>query len=157
MMLKFHKNLSQLKYMQLMDVYSEDIAATANGRSIGLAEQDFYDYLHAFFGLSGAFVAVWELEGKYCSAVRIEPWRDGYLLSGLSTAPDCRRNGYGLALVRGVLEQLPAGSRVYSHIEKKNVPSIALHIQCGFARLQDSARMLDGSVLQDFYTFCYEK
>lgn len=160
MMVKIHKSLSELQYMQLMDVYSEDLSTgvkSGDWETISTAEQDFYGYLRVFFKTKGAFVAIWEEEGQYCSAVRIEPWQDGYLLSGLSTAPQHRRKGYGTALVRDVLNHLPQGSKLYSHIEKKNTASLALHRQCGFAQVQDFARMLDGSVLNHFYTYIYEK
>ena len=158
-MVKIHNSLSELKYMQLMEVYSEDFSTgvkSGDWESISAAEQDYYEYLRLFFKTKGAFVAIWEEEGQYCSAVRIEPWQDGYLLSGLTTAPGCRRKGYGSLLLRHVLAYLPTGSRVYSHIEKFNLASLALHSRCGFSKQKDYACMLDGSVLNNYYTYSYE-
>ena len=52
---------------------------------------------------------------------------------------------------------MPADARIYSHVEKNNLPSIALHEKCGFVRHLDYGRMLDGSVLHKYWTFLWGK
>ena len=80
----------------------------------------------------------------YRSALRLEPYQDGFLLEALETHPKHRRKGYAKKLISGVLERLPAGTRVYSHISKQNTPSIASHQACGFHTLVDYSVDTDG-------------
>ena len=48
------------------------------------------------------------------------------------------------------------GKNMYSHIDKKNIPSFELHKNCGFRLISDSARYIDGTVTQNSYTMCYD-
>ena len=116
-------------------------------------EEDFEEYIReVFFRAPGAICAVWEEEGKYRSALRLEPYRDGLLLTSLETAPDQRRKGYGEKLVQAAIAA--CGKPVYAHVYKGNHPSVALHEKCGFRRVLDYAVFLDGTVTQRAWTFC---
>lgn len=165
-MLLLVRSPSELKYSQLMEVYLEDNLETARRQyghlpeyeALACAEQDFYSYLtDVFLRTEKAFCAFWTPEGDYRAALRLEPYRDGFLLTGVSTAPPHRRKGYAGTLLRQVLERMPEGSKIYSHVEKSNAPSISLHEKCGFVPVLDHAHMLDGSVLHNFCTFLYGK
>lgn len=121
------------------------------------AEQDFYAGLSAFFADPDAFYAVWLCDGCYASALRIERYRDGYLMAGLETAPGMRRKGNAGKLINAVIDYLSSqGSlRLYSHVDKKNIASIGVHNACGFKRILEHAVFLDGSVLNTSCTFCF--
>ena len=108
-----------------------------------------------FFPTDGVVYAIWEAEGRYVSALRLEPYRDGLLLEALETAPDQRRKGYGRRLILSVLEQFP-GVKIYSHVHKRNLPSLAIHEKCGFRRISEQAVYIDGSVNSRACTLCYE-
>lgn len=153
-MLFLAKKLSDLSFSSLMEVYIEGNLEKASEEwgdlpqqfALQQAEQDFYLYLKDdFFQTNGACYAVWVQDGRYVSALRLEPYRDGWLLEALETHPDHRRNGYGKALVQAVIAQHP-GEKIYSHIHKGNLPSIRLHKTCGFEKVLDHAAYIDGSV-----------
>ena len=123
-----------------------------------MAEQSFYQYLKdIFFPADGAFYAIWEADGCYVSALRIEPYRDGLLLAGLETAPDHRQKGYALLLVQAVQKMLSEKGPVtiYSHVRKNNHPSRKLHEKSGFRMISDSAAYIDGSVSFRACTYRY--
>ncbi len=166
-MLKLITKLSELDTEQLMKVYFE--GNLENGRELfpeenpqtqrHLAEDRFIEYLREdFFQSPNAVYALWAPEGRYVSALRLEPYRDGLLLEALETAPDERRSGYALALTAAVLEHLRASGcrKVYSHVSKRNIPSLKLHEKCGFLRASDSAVYIDGTVTQNSFTLCYD-
>ncbi len=160
-MLVIHRDGSGLKYSPLMDVYSDDIKAAAEAEyprlpfheALFQAEQDFYAYMtRVFFQKEKAFCAVWE---NYHAALRMEPYEDGYLLTGLTTAPSARRKGYASMLLGQTLQTLPAGTKIYSHVDKSNAPSVAFHEKFGFQKELSYARMLNGELLHNFWTFSY--
>ena len=166
-MLYVAKQLCQLSFEQLMEVYREGnlengrILAPfdSQARQLQLAEQDFHSYLaETFFPVRGAMYAVWEVEGKYVSALRLEPYRDGLLLEALATAPQERRKGYASALIRAVEEKLctKAPLRLYAHVAKKNTPSLKTHASCGFLKISDSALYIDGSADSRCVTLLFE-
>lgn len=110
-----------------------------------LAEQAFCDYLHdVFFPTPGARYFVLIEGNRYVSALRLEPYEEGFLLEGLETAPDCRGRGYASQLVRAVQEHV--NRTIYSHVDKHNFPSQSVHQACGFRLLRDSAVLIDGTV-----------
>lgn len=161
-MLLLAKSLSQLSFDRLMQVYLE--GNRENGRSIApeepearqiaLAEQDFFGYLHdTFFAIPDSFYCIWEENGEYVSALRLEPYRDGWLLEALETAPEQRRRGYAVQLVQEALKQV-GETNVYSHVSKRNVASLKTHQRCGFQIIQDCACYLDGSVNFRAFTLC---
>ncbi len=165
-MLRVVTSFSKLNIGQLLKVYSESILAdaqeksTGNLESVGIlsAEQCVLSYLVEFFAQEDAFLALWVFDDSYVSAVRMEPYKDGYLLSGLETAPDARRCGYATALLQAVLRYMHVNmsGKVYSHVDKKNVASLAVHAACGFQRVAEHAVYLDGSVFTSSCTLCFD-
>lgn len=152
-MVKIVTKLTQLRYSDLMAVYEQSNRACAAQHYRALdandglirAEQELYAYLgEIFFDRTGAFMGIWEENGEYVSAVRMEPYLDGLLLNGLETAPEHRNKGYAQRLVAAVLQdvRLP----VYSHVHKENGPSLRVHRACGFKRICEQATYLDGTV-----------
>ena len=147
-MLKIFSSAVDLDIEQLLSVYEE----------WDLDRLEFLNYLFdEFFRQKDSFVAVWAPQGRYKAALRIEPYDDGVLLEALSTAPDARRKGYGYKLVTEVQKYLSnlQYSLIYSHIHKKNIPSMELHKKCGFQIFSDSASYIDGTVTQNSFTMCY--
>lgn len=164
-MLSVIRSLQELKFGQLMQVYDE--CNRENGgefypelpqnQQILQAEQDFYQYLReCFFRTEGAFYAVWEENGSYVCALRMEPYQDGMLLEALETAPEHRKRGYAASLISAVLK-LPEMPKVYAHVHKKNTASLRTHASCGFQRILEHALYIDGSVRSHSCTLCYEK
>ncbi len=166
-MLEIFTSLQDFSFEKLMRVYEQSNALSGTGRYADLsperqvqcAENDFYEYLHStFFRLTGSLYCVWVEDGQYLSALRLEPFSDGYLLQALETAPMHRRKGIASQLVQGVLDYLAAidPKTVYSHIHKRNKPSLLLHKKCGFRIVSDHAAFIDGTVSSDAYTLCFE-
>lgn len=123
------------------------------------AEADFLSYIRLdFFPRTGSLYALWEEDGTFVSAARIEPYRDGVLLSGLETAPDCRGQGFASRLLEGLLEALQERGipKIYSHVRKDNAPSLAVHKRRGFAVYKTAAVYLDGSADSKSYTLLLE-
>lgn len=169
MLIIAHK-LSNLDFSKLMQVYQE--GNIENGadryphlsavRQEAAAEQDFYQYLNeVFFLQEHSFYAVWENEGAYVSALRIEPYRDGFLLCALETAPGLRCRGYASLLIENVICYLSkqGDGVLYSHISKKNMASLAVHRKFGFSVTDAHAVYSDGSVSNHSYTLklCYKE
>ena len=160
-MLYIARSLRELDFSRLMAVYAEGNAENAEdlypemsaGERLLRAEQDFYQYLReGFFPVQNAYYALWVEDGEYVSALRIEPYKDGVLLEALETHPEKRRRGFAEKLVKAVL----AGERkVYSHVGKRNVPSLRVHEKCGFQRISERAVYIDGSVNGKCCTLCY--
>ena len=162
-MLIIAKKLSSLHFSKLMHVYRESNIENGSIHYPGLtaerqeaaAEQDFYQYLNeVFFRQKNSFYAIWELAGEYVAALRIEPYRDGFLLCALETAPNARNRGYATTLVKHVIQYLSefGDSVIYSHVSKHNDSSLAVHNKCGFSITDDCAVYSDGSVLSSSYT-----
>lgn len=160
--------MRDLQFGELMKVYRqgnlengrENWPYETSVRQLALAEQDFYDYLRqCFYTHPGAVYCVWQESGHYVSALRLEPWKDGLLLTGLETAPEQRRKGYAYHLIRSVQAHLAqqGAVRLYSHINKHNMASIAVHEKCGFKKVLDHAVYIDGSVDRKSSTYLYEK
>lgn len=163
-MLTIAKKMNELSFGQLMEVYVEGCLERGQElypeepepRQIALGEQEFYQYLHqVFFRTQGAVYAMWEVDGKYASALRLEPYRDGLLLEALETAPCQRRRGHAKNLILKVMERT-GGTIIYSHVSKSNLPSIKTHESCGFRKRLNYAVCADGSVMHHMYTYCFE-
>lgn len=161
-MLILAKSMGEISFSSLMEVYGESCREYGREfwpeeppeRQMAQAEQDFYDYLtDVFFKTDGAVYAIWQSEGRYVSALRLEPYRDGLLLEALETAPDRRRRGYARALMKSVLERY-ADIKIYSHVGKRNTPSLGIHEACGFRRILEYAVYIDGSVNDRCCTMC---
>lgn len=155
-----------IRFSELMDVYAEGNAENgaqnypkeSKYQQVLNAERDFYQYLNEiFFKQSGAIYALWEQEKHYVAALRLEPYRDGLLLSALETHPDARRRGYASALIRALIDHLRARGTgiLYSHVSMSNSASLALHKQCGFQISCNHAVFLDGSISSRYYTLAY--
>ncbi len=162
-MLHIAHSMAQLNFSKLMNVYIEGNRENAvdrypdlpEGQGILQAEQDFYQYLrYDFFSVFGAYYAVLQENGEYISALRIEPYKDGVLLTGLETSPKHRNKGYAEMLVRQALSK---EKKVYSHVGKQNAASLRVHEKCGFTRIWDRAVYIDGSVNSKCCTLCYER
>lgn len=164
-MLMIARRLSLLNFGQLMEVYAESVAE--NGaeeypnlpvtQQILTAQQDFYQYLNEiFFRQENSFYALWQVQGRYGAALRIEPYCDGYLLCALETAPVLRRKGHAVSLINSVVAYLKSQNSgvIYAHVSKENIPSLRTHQNCGFSVIADFARYADGSILQNSYTLC---
>lgn len=119
----------------------------------------FYRYLQeVFFRTPGARYCLWREGDQVVSALRLEPYQDGYLLNALQTHPDHRGKGYASQLMGFVvcLSEKP----VYSHIDSQNRASVAVHEKCGFQKIKDTAVLLDGTVTSRMGTYfhgCFSK
>ena len=162
-MLIVAKSLRDLRFSELMQVYEQSNLEAAGERkdlppmfALQLAEQDHRQYLQeVFFRTPGALCCVWEEGGRYVSALRLEPYRDGMLLAALETVPACRKQGYASLLIRAVQQHLGSG-KLYSHVNKRNTASLRTHESCGFRILSDYAVYLSGSVDYRCHTLLYE-
>lgn len=152
-MLKIAHCLEELDFGALMGVYVEGNRENGDDkwpeepedRRLQLAEQDFYNYLREdFFRQPGVKYAFWLENGVYISALRLEPYRDGQLLEALETAPDQRNRGCARRLIEEALRG--EKGKIYSHVSKRNAPSLAVHRACGFRQILDYAAYVDGSV-----------
>ena len=126
------------------------------GQQMVKAEQEFGDYLRKdFFFVRGAYYCIWVVNGVYLSALRLEPYMDGFLLCALETKLSARRKGHATALLKASLDEVDLP--VYSHIRKDNRASIAAHRACGFRLHHEGAQFLDGSVSSNSDTYIYIK
>lgn len=161
-MLKIIRSFNAMDFRLLADVYIQ--SSRERGmlnypdypvqQQLLLAEQDLYGDVKCFFDTEKSFYAVWEREGRYVSALRMERYKDGLLLEGLETAPDERGKGYAKMLVSAVLSEVSSQEKtvIYSHIDNKNTASMAVHLASGFEKLRDCAVYVDGSVSQNACT-----
>ena len=167
-MLKIVRSMSQLPFQQLMALYRESNLRSARENwseydpeyGLQMVERMCYEDLQqGLFSMPDACICLWLMEGEPVSCLRLEPWKDGILLTGLETAPGHRNQGHACELLQGVQAHLAQQGRVklYSHIHHKNAPSIRVHTKCGFRRISDCARLLDGSVASYTGTYLYEK
>ncbi len=166
-MLKIIDCLKELPFGQLMEVYIEGNLENGADKYPHLpanlqlleAEQDFYAYLEFFFRQEASFYALWYAEETLVSALRVEPYEDGRLISALETKPDRRNNGYAKALLSAVCRYLSSDGNlpVYSHIGMENLPSQKVHIACGFEEILPYSRYADGTVNDYCHTYCCHK
>jgi len=163
-MLIIATKLSDIRFSDLMEVYlegntqngSERYPAHSPQQQLLFAEQDFYQYLQeVFFRQKHAVYALWQAGSRYTAALRLEPYLEGLLISALETRPDDRHKGYATMLINAVIDYLAAdgGGILYSHVSKHNKASIVVHQKCGFEKILDHAVYLDGSVMNNCYTF----
>lgn len=141
-MLQIVSKASQLNFQQLSAVYAGS----------GISDS-FYRDIYDFFEGKDSIYALWVPDNVYASAVRVERYRDGFLISGLETVPSMRQRGYAKALLSEVLQHLEC-ERIYSHVERDNQASLAVHKFCGFEKIKDGAVFLDGSASSSYVTLC---
>ena len=162
-MLILAHSIRELRFGDLMEVYEDSNREKAGDWpnlppmfALQLAEQDHREYLQdVFFRTPGAVLALWEENGAYVSALRLEPYKDGLLLNALETVPMHRKKGYAARLIRAVQENM-GNVKIYSHVNKRNVPSLKTHEACGFRVISDCAVFLSGSVDYRSCTLLYE-
>lgn len=75
-----------------------------------------------FFGIAS--------RGRLAAVISTEDKDDDTLISRLCVAPDCARRGYGLRLVRHVLEMAPGPVLVST--ARANAPALGLYRKLGF-------------------------
>lgn len=166
-MLKIIHNFNNLNFTELMAVYFEGNQENGKCRycyepddvQLRKAEEDFYAYLvDVFFQQADSFYCVLEEQGRYIAALRLEPYREGYLLCALETLPEERNHGYASKLIRLVQQYLSQQGEgvVYSHVSKRNMASLTVHQKCGFRIIKDYAVYSDGSVLHSHHTLEYK-
>lgn len=166
-MLRIVDSMRRLPFRALMKIYGQTNAQVARrhygdvsfDRGLAMVEASFYEDLQCgFFSIPHARYCLWLEEETPVSALRMEPWRDGVLLTALETAPDRRNKGYASALLRAVQAYAAEQGiyKLYSHIYNRNVASIHLHEKCGFRRISDTAAYLDGSVDRKGATYLVE-
>ena len=154
-MLRIFHSMKIMSFSSLVDVYSESLFKTDSSLQRIQTEQDFYSYLkNVFFRDSASFYAVWDVQGQYISALRIEPYRDGVLLEALETAPDARGCGYATKLLAQTICYLSENGikYVYSHVDKNNIASLRVHEKCGFDVFSSTATFIDRSFSSSSYT-----
>ena len=166
-MLEIVCSLDKLPFGELMRVYEEGNQENGTERYPKLsrnlqlleAEQDFYAYLKCFFRQEDSFYALWRVNGALVSALRIEPYQDGWLLAALESRPDQRKCGYAKALISELLCYMEKTNRlpVYCHIGKSNVPSQKVHLSCGFREMLAYSVYADGRTNDCCSTYCYDK
>lgn len=162
-MLIVANSLRDLSIGQLMRLYESDHLARGRQqwpdepepRQLALAEEEAIDALRRFFWLPGTALYLWQVDGRYRSALQLEPYRDGMLLTALTTALADTGRGYASALLAAVLERQCCP--VYSHIDNHNRSSIHVHEKCGFVKISDTAILLDGSASAHMSTYRYKK
>lgn len=164
-MLLIFDQLRQLDFSLLMAVYEESNRENGaefyhnlpEGQQLLEVEQDFYNYLRTgFFTETADRYCIWQENGMYVSALRLQCYQDGLLLEALETHPQYRRQGYAKQLILAALETVECG-KVYVHISRRNRASIATHICCGFRKILDYGIYADGSVNHYTDTYLYEK
>lgn len=166
-MLEIINALDKLPFGELMSVYEEGNRENGAKRYPKLsanlqlleAEQDFYAYLKCFFRQENSFYVLWRQDGAIVSALRIEPYQDGWLLAALETKPDQRNKGYAKKLILQLLAYMENTNRLplYSHIGKHNLSSQKVHISCGFQEILPYSVYADGRVNDYCNTYCYNK
>lgn len=164
-MLRVFEKLGQLRFWELMEVYSESVSENGAEFYPNLsapeqnmqAQQDFCVFLQeGFFCKEGDVYCIWQENDRYVCALRLERYQDGLLLEALETRPEYRRKGYAEKLIRAVQRQY-GDRKIYSHISRNNLPSLRVHEKCGFEKILDHARYVDGSVNTHCGTFLYVK
>ncbi len=133
--------VSDLDLEKLACVYCDDRAWVHSA---------FCDNVYDYFSEHIGGYAVWHDGEQYVCALRFEPYRDGILISCLQTGEGYRRKGYAQKLILSVHSHF--GKPLYSHVEKKNMPSRNLHHKCGFEIISDTATLLDGTVTSRYET-----
>ena len=162
-LLQFLTSVKQVNMEELLDVYEESnmqfgkkvCPAGSSWEQTYIGEKNMREYVYEFLKIDGACLAIYTVGSIIASAARLEPYQDGYLLSGLETLPALRNNGYASALLMGILNQVAVP--IYSHIKRTNRSSISVHENAGFIIISDFAKLVDGTVSRSYFTLKYVK
>lgn len=159
-MLKLIRCMRDVDFAELLNIYrvSDEIYGCYECDEEGRfsAEHEFYQYLKdVFFQMPDALYAVWSVQRSAVSALRVEAYCDGLLVTALETAPESRRKGYATLLLSAILSEF-GSQKIYSHVHRNNAASMRVHEKCGFVRISDSATMIDGSFMPSYCTLCYD-
>lgn len=138
-MLAVFSRISDMDFDALLDVYSQSLDKN-NWQEVNT----FFDDLQLFFDNENVYLMQWVQENKVMAAMRLETYRDGYLITCLETDPNFRRKGCAYKLLNAVMTQFPGV--YYSHVDKRNKPSLLLHQKLGFEIYLNHAVYVDGSV-----------
>lgn len=158
-MIKIIRNIQDVDFLQLIPVYEESNLEYGRRHfpdesfwgQIRCAEDSFREDISRFLTEVKGTLALWIAEGHAVAALRMEQYYDGMLISCLETAPKARGNGFATMLINHVIQQYN-DRRIYVHIQKNNVISMKVHQKNGFAIVKDSARLVDGTVSNKYYT-----
>ena len=151
LLLRVFRGFSALDIRQIFKIYEESLTRNYSAKEPWESPEIlFLEDLRLFFGGKNNRLFLWEHAGEFVSALRLEPYQDGFLISCLETAPDQRRSGFALELMNAVvlLEKGP----FYAHVAKNNVPSRRFHEKVGFVKIADHAVFVDGSVYSSVMT-----
>lgn len=161
-MLRIIRSARELNFPELLCVYYESNLKCGkkicrNGteaEQLRYGEEAFRAAIVDFLRDEGTFLAVWDQDGATRSCLRMEIYEDGLLLTCLETAPERRGEGNAKELVKQVLAWLDKHKPcvVYSHVMKTNKASLRVHQKNGFERVADFARLLDGTVTNQYFT-----
>lgn len=152
-MLKIVRNSGELDVSRLKNVYDETIIAQK------LEYSEFIEGLYDFLRINDVAIFIRQLENEYVCALRLEPYRQGYLISWLETRKDFRNAGHAKALLRDVLSWCCENGKVpvYTHVLKSNLRSLNVFTGCDFEITGKPAVLLDGSVSSAYHTLIYKK
>lgn len=162
-MLKIIRNIRDVDFQQLIPVYEESnikygIRNCPHGsiwEQLRLGEEFLRRDITDFLANQEGILALWVADGCVKAALRLEPFYDGLLISCLETAPGARGKGVATRLISHVVEQY-CNQKVYAHIHKNNIVSMKAHQKNGFVVVNDSARLLDGTVTNAYNTLIRE-
>lgn len=165
-MIEIVDSIHKIKYHEMMQVYESSILESASRQygnysrpeGILLAEQDLYSYIQDFLMHDNGVYLILSDAGMYISALRLERFLDGFLIAGLETKPGSRNKGFARQLLEFAISLVEDNYHVplYAHILKTNQTSISVHEKCGFSRILNISTLLDGSVSDRLYTYCYK-
>lgn len=157
-MLKVVNSLEPWVFSELLHFLEENIQELPVFQAYDMHKtQAYYDELISFFQQDHGMLFLWEEQGTFVSACRIEADQDRCLLHDLATKPSERQKGYGRKLLLATIDYLK-DQRIRSicvHVKKNNIPSISLHSSVGFVKVKDSAHLLDGTVSSAYITMEY--
>lgn len=144
----YHSFLPELTD-SIYEIYRESLSKKLFGNNNNFID-GLYDCDCIFF--------FWMSREELVSCVRCEISGSQALLYSLETAPNHRGKGFGKSLVSSAVDYLikQGITDIHTHIKKNNKISLSLHDSLGFEISKDSARLIDGTVSQKYYTLIYK-
>ena len=160
------KKMGELDCEKLMHLYrgfytnrgAQVVSQEAQSRRSLRDEEELWDFLFCdFFSGKGAGYYIRVGKNQYLSSLRLWHFQDGFLIEGLETDPDFRRQGHARYLLQTVQERIPRNTPLYAHVNRKNQASLKLHASCGFQSYLNYARGIFGDVSSKSVTLLWEK